>query len=615
MYAVMYYLSQVFKVILQTSITASILICLLLIFRKYSKGRLGIKFQYTLWFLVIFRLTIFKLSESSFSIFNIINGVGSNILLLFSNKTETFGTVLARSGSQISSLDNHDVILRTINSMDFSTDKVMNSSLSGMNIFSFIWLIGVIFILAYILFVYRGLRRKINNNGKSNNNELLSILKQCKNEMSIKKEIALVETSIVKIPALFGYFKPVILIPNNINKVIDVDKLRYIFLHELSHLKRRDIVINWIIIFLKVIYWFNPIIHYGFRKMKEDMEVCCDSLALSYTEDKEVKEYGYTIIEMIDKFSKSTPLIGTTSIVDNKSEVRRRIVMIKLFNKKAYRFSAMAVAALLLISSAVLTNARAASNINDGNAAKVDKTDYAFVKDANIVGEWKSVDFVKNIEDFKVNTKQFTGDLYVKDISFTEDGKVPRTVFTWTKDHIINDVDKTDSSYVIKDIGGTTYMFFQWKSGDYTIRGMEPYYYVLQKISSTPALDTNISGDKVETRVDKVDYPFINDTEVLGKWESVDFVENIDKFNPDKKAWNGDLYLKNLIFDENGKIEDKTITWTKDLVLDVNNKTASKYTIKEINSSKYMFFEWKNGDYRERGATPWYYVLKQVSEN
>ncbi|MFT8348931.1 MAG: M56 family metallopeptidase [Clostridium saccharoperbutylacetonicum] len=611
----MYYLSQLFKVILQTSITASILICLLLIFRKYSKGRLGIKFQYTLWFLVIFRLTIFKLPESPFSIFNIINGVGNNILLLFSNKTETFGTVLARSGSQISSLDNNDVILRTINSMDFSTDKVMNSSLSGMNIFSFIWLIGVIFIFAYIFLVYRGLRRKINNNGKSNNNELLSILKQCKNEMSIKKEIALVETSIVKIPALFGYFKPVILIPNNINKVIDVDKLRYIFLHELAHLKRRDIAINWIIIFLKVIYWFNPIIHYGFRKMKEDMEVCCDSLALSYTEDKEVKEYGYTIIEMIDKFSKSTPLIGTTSIVNNKSEVRRRIVMIKLFNKKAYRFSAMAVATLLVISSAVLTNARAASNTNGSNAIKVDKIDYAFVKDSNIVGEWKSVDFVKNIEDFKVNNKQFTGDLYVKDISFTEDGKVPRTVFTWTKDHIINDVDKTDSSYLIKDIGGTTYMFFQWKSGDYTIRGMEPYYYVLQKISSAPALDTNISGDKVETRVDKVDYPFINDTEVLGKWQSVDFVENVDKFNPDKKAWNGDLYLKNLIFNKNGKIEDKTITWTKDLVLDVNNKTASKYIIKEINGSKYMFFEWKNGDYRERGATPWYYVLKQVSEN
>ncbi|NRW28867.1 hypothetical protein DFH72_002552 [Clostridium beijerinckii] len=72
------------------------------------------------------------------------------------------------------------------------------------------------------------------------------------------------------------------------------------------------------------------------------------------------------------------------------------------------------------------------------------------------------------------------------------------------------------------------------------------------------------------------------------------------------------MYLNNLIFDENGKIENKNITWTKDLVLNTSDKTASKYIIKEINGSKYMFFEWKNGDYIERGATPWYYVLKQA---
>ncbi|NRT29062.1 hypothetical protein B0I68_002667 [Clostridium beijerinckii] len=155
-------------------------------------------------------------------------------------------------------------------------------------------------------------------------------------------------------------------------------------------------------------------------------------------------------------------------------------------------------------------------------------------------------------------------------------------------------------------------MFFQWKSGDYTIRGEKPSYYVLKKISSTPSLNTNISGNEVETRADKVDYPFINDSEVIGKWDSVDFVQDINNFNPEKKSWNGDLYLNNLIFDENGKIENKNITWTKDLVLNTSDKTASKYIIKEINGSKYMFFEWKNGDYIERGATPWYYVLKQA---
>ena len=52
---------------------------------------------------------------------------------------------------------------------------------------------------------------------------------------------------------------------------------------------------------------------------------------------------------------------------------------------------------------------------------------------------------------------------------------------TWTKGTIINSQEKTASKYEIMDINGTTYMFFEWKSGDYVLRGMQPFYYVLKK--------------------------------------------------------------------------------------------------------------------------------------
>ncbi|MBC2448008.1 M56 family metallopeptidase [Clostridium saccharobutylicum] len=614
MYAVMSYFDQLFKIIFQTSITTSILIGLILIFRKFTKGKLGVKFNYALWFLILLRLIIFKLPESNFSIFNFLNKLGNMSWLVFNKKIPS-GDILQQGISKSSVISNHNVILRSISSMDFSNNDVMTSSLSSITILSFIWLIGVLVTIIYIFLVYKKLRKRIYTKNISNNTEFLTILNQCKNIMQIKKNVLIVETSIIKTPALFGYFKPIILIPKNIQDIISTDKLRYVFFHELSHLKRKDVITNWIITLLKVVYWFNPVVQYGLGKMKEDMEICCDSLALSYTKDEEVKEYGFTIINMIDHFSNSIPLIGTTSIVNNKSEVRRRIIMIKLFDKKAYRFSAMAVASLFIIGGIVLTDAKTARAINSNNngAVNVDKTDCPFVNDPNIIGEWQGVDFVDNIDDFNVNSKSCEDDLYVKELNFTDDGKVSKTVFTWTKDHILNDVDKTDSSYVIKDIDGSTYMFFQWKSGDYTIRGMEPSYYVLKKVSSTPSLTTNMSGKEVETRADKIDYPFVNDPEVLGKWESVDFVQNMDNFNPDVKSWQGDLYLSDLVFDQNGKIKDKNITWTKDLVINANDKTASKYAIKEINGSKYMFFEWKNGDYIERGETPWYYVLKQVN--
>jgi bla regulator protein BlaR1 len=614
MYEAIVVFQNLFKIVLQTSITASILVALILIIRKLVKVRLGVEFQYALWFIVILRLIVPKLPESIFSIFNLTAKLKTSALMLASNNEDNFGSIIEQGANKIITISSNDVLGDNIKSMGYRRTEFVASGLSIDCIFTFIWIVGILVISAYIIIVYKRLSSRIKSEGKSYNEEFLVLLGSCKKSMQIRKNISVVVTSEIKTPALFGHFRPIILIPKNIHEIMPKDRLRYVFLHELSHFKRKDVMMNWVINILMVIYWFNPIVLYGLINMKEDMEVCCDSLALSYTEDEEVKEYGLTIIGMMEHFSRHIPLLGTTSIVNSKSEVRRRVIMIKLFNKKSYRLSAIAIAALLIFSGVALTDARAASFINESTnkAINIDKTDYPFVEDPNIVGKWQSVDFVGSIEGFKPDSKNFNDELYVKELNFTSDGKVSKTAWTWTKDHILNNVSKTDSSYIIKDIDNSTYMFFQWKSGDYTLRGMEPKYYVLKKVSSTPSLTTNISGKEVEIREDKIDYPFVNDPEVIGKWESVDFVKYINEFQPDIKYWKGDLYLKSLNFKENGKLDNKNITWTKDLVLDVNNKTASNYIIKNIDGSKYMFFEWKNGDYIERGATPSYYVLKQT---
>ena len=111
--------------------------------------------------------------------------------------------------------------------------------------------------------------------------------------------------------------------------------------------------------------------------------------------------------------------------------------------------------------------------------------------------------------------------------------------------------------------------------------------------------------------VDKVDYPFVNDPKVIGGWKSVDFVREIKQFNPAEKSWKGDLFLNNLIFEEGGNIPRSKLTWTKGLVL--SDDTASKYIIREIDGSTYMFYEWKSGDYTIRYMKPFYYVLKKAS--
>lgn len=258
----------------------------------------------------------------------------------------------------------------------------------------------------------------------------------------------------------------------------------------------------------------------------------------------------------------------------------------------------------------------------------VDKTDYPFVNDKKVIGKWKTVDFVRDINDFQAGKQSWGGDLYLKELVFVKGGRMlisfnidsgnlAFSPATWTKGKVLNENEKTASAYDIREINGKTYLFVQWKNGDYVFRGAEPHYYVMEKQD-----DLDYTDYKVKTvKEDKIDCPFVNDPQMIGKWDSVDFVKEVDQFKPDSRNWLDDLYLLKIKILEDGKVDftytskeisSENIFWTKGLIVDKSEKTASKCTFKEINGDTYMFYEWKSGDYTYRGMKPYYYVLKKA---
>ncbi len=264
----------------------------------------------------------------------------------------------------------------------------------------------------------------------------------------------------------------------------------------------------------------------------------------------------------------------------------------------------------------------AASRI-DETGRLVDKIDYPFVDDPEVIGSWRTVDFVKRIEDFQPQRKSWKGQLWLNFLIFDANGLIAGSGFlTWTKGLLINPQEKTASAYTIREMGGATYMFFEWKSGDYTIRHQPPSYYVLKKvpiesigeiepmfgkqaeISRTSTIDAN------GCLIDKIDYPFENDSNATGVWKSVDIVDDPDKFKPDRPRWTGDLFFKGLTIFTNGATSMPAYIWTKGLLINEGSKTAAKYLVREIEGSKYMFFEWKSGDYTYSYMKPKYYVMK-----
>ncbi len=123
-----------------------------------------------------------------------------------------------------------------------------------------------------------------------------------------------------------------------------------------------------------------------------------------------------------------------------------------------------------------------------------DTLPHPFVNDARILGNWQSVDFVKFVGDFEPEIKTWQGELFLKKIRFMEHGRMSHPN-TWSKGWIWHGNGKIKAQYEIKVIGGEHYLFFPWLSGDVTIRGQRPSYYVLKKV---PAAEKTSSDTQSE---------------------------------------------------------------------------------------------------------------------
>jgi hypothetical protein len=173
----------------------------------------------------------------------------------------------------------------------------------------------------------------------------------------VKTILGVIATDRVKSPALFGFVRPRLL-PTGIIETQSPDQLRHIFLHELSHLKRHDILLGWVTSLLLVVHWFNPLLWYAFYRMRQDRELACDASALSVMGTGESREYGRTIVRLLESFSRNRPLPVMAAVSEDSSNLKKRITLISQFRKEPYVWSVLAVTLLVVLSFVTLTDAR-----------------------------------------------------------------------------------------------------------------------------------------------------------------------------------------------------------------------------------------------------------------
>ncbi|MFT5873041.1 MAG: bla regulator protein BlaR1 [Clostridium sp.] len=362
----MLWVVSILQWVMYSSILASVLSLIILIFKLLLKNKLGVRWHYAIWLILIIRLLIPYGPQSSVSVFNLFKTESGNIIKMSesANYKETYGISDYNQVSVVNSKNiKQDVIAKN--------DIKASESPIYLKLISIVWLLTVLILAVYSIVMTMKLKGKLKNEHKCKNEEVIALLLQCKNKFNLKSNITIVNTNLIKIPCILGFIKPKLLLPIGIENYVNINELEFIILHELAHVKRLDIIISCTAGALQIIHWFNPIIWYSFYKMRNDKELACDALALSHVNPDQYINYGKTIIKLLESYKKVPKVYGMSCIINDKSQIKRRITMISLFKKNSYKWSIIPIVALVLMGGVLLTNAKSkpvlAGNKNNQN--------------------------------------------------------------------------------------------------------------------------------------------------------------------------------------------------------------------------------------------------------
>lgn len=121
------------------------------------------------------------------------------------------------------------------------------------------------------------------------------------NLFKLKRKIDVLISDKVKVPITYGVARPKIILQSHILE--DDELLRYVLIHELTHIKKFDIVFNHIKNLIACVYWYNIFILIASRYMEDDIEVLCDKLVIQRVGDtvNNRKEYCISMLKLIEQ--------------------------------------------------------------------------------------------------------------------------------------------------------------------------------------------------------------------------------------------------------------------------------------------------------------------------
>lgn len=174
--------------------------------------------------------------------------------------------------------------------------------------------------------------------------ETLALFAACKEELRVRRAVRLERCPLAGTPMLVGLLRPRVLLPD---APADPDALRFILLHELTHLKSGDLFYKLAGLAACVVHWFNPFAWLALHRINALCEPACDERLARPMDADERRGYGRAILGAMGTVRAAPPLSTPFSL--HKEDVKRRLTLMMNCKKSTRVLLAAAVCSAALL--------------------------------------------------------------------------------------------------------------------------------------------------------------------------------------------------------------------------------------------------------------------------
>ncbi|MDB6037179.1 MAG: hypothetical protein JWM99_1020 [Verrucomicrobiales bacterium] len=382
----MYLGEVVFRWILQTTWQAAVLVGLIMLAQRLLRRCLAPSWRYGLWLLLVARLLMPVVPPSAFSIFNLTGIdransrgdvrepaplVGADVSFPVHNFNRTpnrnfAGEKESRRASFDPGIAPRGAVIGPNSPAQIDWLKVACCG----------WLAGVQFFGLRLAWVHLRFRSRIERHRPIADENVTRLFDECREEFKITQPVRIIESTEVESPGVYGLWRKWLLLPDGVFERLSHEELRHTFLHELAHIQRRDLEVNWLMSLLQILHWFNPAIWLAFARMRSDRELATDGLVLAHVSAKDRVSYGETILKVAANLARNASQPGVVGITESKAGLQERLrAIVGAGSPKHRTWPAVGIAAI--VAGVGLTGAQGTDQPEVATTSKISVISHA----------------------------------------------------------------------------------------------------------------------------------------------------------------------------------------------------------------------------------------------